>query len=72
MTTAWQPMHRTLREHDWRRGRDGLWRHTPEIGGSFLTRNALAIVNGASVEQVVAQSRVRYERDLRRRRLRYS
>jgi hypothetical protein len=39
---SWQADHAFLRERGWRRGRDGLWR-TDAFGGSFLTRNALAI-----------------------------
>jgi len=57
---SWQAKHRLLRSHGWRRGADGLWRHTPEIGGSFLTRNALAILAGEPVQDVVARSRKRW------------
>ena len=57
---SWQAMHKQLRACGWRRGADGLWRHTPAIGGSFLTRNALAIANGEPVQQVVERSRQRW------------
>jgi hypothetical protein len=43
---SWQQDHAFLREQGWRRGQDGLWRHTPEIGGSFKTKNALALAKG--------------------------
>lgn len=42
---TWQADHAFLREHGWRRGKDGLWR-TDARGGSFRTRNALAYERG--------------------------
>lgn len=64
---GWQADHSRLRDANWRRGRDGLWRRTPEIGGSFLTRNAMAITQGVPIQQVVAASRERHLQQLSRR-----
>jgi hypothetical protein len=58
---SWHSNLALLRMRGWRRGSDGLWRHTPEIGGSFLTRNALEIERGTPVQQVVEASRAIFD-----------
>jgi hypothetical protein len=45
---SWQADHALLRERGWRRGADKLWR-CDEFGGSFLTRNALAIERTSAI-----------------------